>query len=195
MKDLAHTNSDVRVPGRPVSLVRRVFREVKQFLLISLYLWIILGLFALHKSIFLPQHGFLYGQGLAILNALVLGKVMFFAEGVHIGENFKTRPLVYPVLFKSVLFATILTCFYLVEEVASGALRGESISESVSGIAGGTLEGILAIGIIVFVTLIPLFAFREMSRLVGDRVMRELLFTRRFPLAPASEQNSKAERI
>ena len=172
-----------------VSLLRRVVQAARGFLVISAYLWVILGLFALQQSILLPEEGYLYGQGIAILNALVLGKVVYFGEHVRIGENFDTRPLIYPVLFKSGLFALVLIGFRFIESIARGALRGESLADSLSEIGGGTLAGILSIGVIIFVTLIPFFSFREMVKLVGVDVMRELLFTRRRRLAPVIEQD------
>jgi hypothetical protein len=189
MSEREQADLKVRRPSGFGSIFRRGIQEGRKFLVITLYLWVILGLFALHKSILLPQRGFIYGQGIALLNALVLGKVMFFAESAHLGEDFETRPLVYPVLFKSGLFAIILIGFHLLEEVVRGALHGESISASVSDVAGGTLEGILAVGFMVFFALIPFFAFREVAKLVGADVMRELLFTRRRRLAPVSERD------
>jgi len=170
------------------SLLHSAFHAAGKFLVISVYLWIILGVFALHESILLPEEGFIYGQGIAIFNTLVLGKVVYFAEHLRVGENFETRPLIYPVLFKSAVFAIILICFRLVESVARGALRGESISGSLSDVGGGTLAGILSVGLIIFVALIPFFAFREMTKLVGKDLMRDLLFKRRRRLAPVSDQ-------
>ncbi len=78
-----------------------------------------------------------------MLNALVLGKVVYFAEQIRIGENFETRPLIYRILFKSGLFAVILICFRLIENAVRGALCGLSFSEGLSEAGGGALAGIL----------------------------------------------------
>lgn len=169
-----------------VALADRALREAKHVLRIFLYLWLLFGLFALHKSLLLPDEGIIYGQGFAIVNAFVLAKVMAVADHLHIGENFETRPLIYPVLFNAAVFAVILVCFDLIEEVVVGILRGKTIAEGIENIGGGTLEGILSVGIIIFVVLIPFFAFREMIKVVGERQMHDLLFVRRTKLGPVA---------
>jgi hypothetical protein len=41
------------------------------------------------------------------------------------------------------------------------------------------VEGILLTGTLVFVVLIPFFAFREFSRILGEEELKALLFRRR----------------
>ena len=171
----------------------KIVERMKRLFFVFVYVWIFLALFGLHEVILRPEQNFLYVQGLALLNAFVLAKVVYVAEELHVGENFRERPLIYPVLFRSFLFAVILVFFHLIEEIVTGALRGKSVSESVSAVAGGTLGGILAAGVIVFVVLIPFFAFREMAKLVGSEVVRELLFVRRFRLSPSSAQGTATQ--
>ena len=187
------TGSPSQVPPRFITLVDCVVREARKFLVIFLYLWVLFGLFALHKSLLLPNAGIIYGQGFAIVNAFVLAKVMLVADNLHVGENFETRPLIYPVLFRSALFAIILVCFDLIEEVVIGTFRGKTISQSIDAIGGGTLKGILSIGVIIFVVLIPFFAFREMTKVVGNREMRDLLFVRRTKLRPVAKHAAGSE--
>jgi hypothetical protein len=190
---MTKTSRPLRVPRAPVALVDSAVREARKFAVRFLYLWILFALFALHKSILLPDEGMIYGQGFAVVNAFVLAKVMLVGDNLHVGENFDTRPLVYPVLFKSALFAIILVCFDLIEEIVVGSLRGKSIAESIWSIGGGTLEGILSVGIIIFVVLIPYFAFREMVKVVGEHQMRELLFVRRTKLGAVASQGTRSE--
>jgi hypothetical protein len=180
------------LPRGFAALVDRALREARKFLVIFAYLWILLGLFALHKSILLPNEGVFHGQIFAIVNALVLAKVMLVAEILHLGEHLRSRPLIYPVLLKSALFAVVLICFHLIEEVLAGLVRGRRLSESVADIGGGTLEGIFAVGFIIFVVLIPFFAFREVAGVVGGREMRDLFLVRRMHLGPVAPQGSDA---
>ena len=49
----------------------RVVHKLKQFLAIFLYLWVLLALFDLHRTIILAEHHLNYpAQGFAIVNAL-----------------------------------------------------------------------------------------------------------------------------
>jgi hypothetical protein len=165
-------------PHAFVAFLDNVFRETKKFLIILGYLWILFSLFALHKWILSDDESFIYNQGMAIIHALVLAKVLFLAESMNLEEQFRDRPLIYPVLFKAALFGIVLTCFQVIEGVVTGTLRGKTAAESIAHIGGGGIEGIAAVGTIIFVVLIPFFAFREMVRLIGNREMHDLFFVR-----------------
>jgi hypothetical protein len=187
---MTKTSLQSRVPRTPRALADTAIREARKFLVRFLYLWALFALFALYKSVLLPEEGLIYGQGFAVLNAFVLAKVMLIGDNLHLGENFDTRPLIYPVLFKSALFAIILICFDLIEEVVMRNLRGEALA---AGVWSSSLKGILSVGIIIFVVLIPYFAFREMAKVVGERQMRELLFVRRTELGAVSSQGGRPQ--
>lgn len=102
---------------------------------------------------------------------------MLVAEDLHLGENFKDRPLVYPILYKAFLFAIVFICFDLAEEVLVGLVGGKTIAQSIPDIGGGSPSGVLYVAIILAVGLIPFFAFREIGRVIGKHELRSLIFT------------------
>jgi hypothetical protein len=158
--------------------------EARRLFWIFAYLWVLLGLFALHKSIILNEPDPFYHQGFAVINALVLAKIMFVAEVFHVADDLKHRPLIYPILYKPAVFSLILISFHLLEEVLTGMWHGKTIAESIAALSGG-LEGILVLGVIMFVVLMPFFALREVGRDIGDDRLFEQFFVRRaryFPL-------------
>jgi hypothetical protein len=179
--------TEPRPHARRRHIVERIIHEVKAFLGMAVYLWICFGLFALHESIVLEQHHIDYKfYGFAVVNALVLGKIMLVAEDLHIGERFKNGPLVYPILYKSFLFSVVFICFDVVEEVIVGMVKGKTFLASVPSVGGGTLGGMLSVGTIITFALIPFFAFREVGRVVGERELHSLLFTRGRQADPGS---------
>jgi hypothetical protein len=162
---------------------KRIVDGLKRFSIIVAYLWALLSVFELHKwAVFREQNisdtllG--YRVGFALVNALVLGKVFFIAEDLHLGERFKDKQLIIPVLFKSAMFSVTLVCFYILEEVLVGMWHGKTIAQSIPRLGGGGLEGILIVGIMMFVALIPFFAFKEISRALGEGELKSLLFKR-----------------
>jgi hypothetical protein len=168
--------------GRKRTLFARVVDEVKKFAGMALYLWVVFGLFVLHERIVLAERHIDYRfYGFAVVNAFVLAKVMLVAEDLGLGERFKSRALVYPILYKSILFAIVFMCFYVVEEVLVGVIKGKTILASMPSIGGGSLDGIISVGVIVAVALIPFFAFREVGRAIGEQKLRALLLTRDRP--------------
>ena len=156
--------------------------EARRLFWIFAYLWVLLGLFALHKSIVLNEPDPFYHQGFAVINALVLAKIMFFAEAFRVADGLKHKPLIYPILYKSAVFSLILVFFHLLEEVLAGMWHGKTVAESIAAFGGG-LE-ILVVAVIMFVVLMPFFALREVGRDIGDDKLFEQFFVRRTPQFP-----------
>ena len=166
------------LPERKLGLKQRVFDEVIKFLAIAFYLWVMFGVFALHESVVSAKNHIDYHfYGFAVINALILGKVMLVAEDLHFAEWVKDRPLIYPILCKAVAFSILFLVFDVVEEVLVGVFKGKTIDESVPSIGGGTPSGVFFVGIILAVALIPFFAFREVGRAIGERALHSLMFT------------------
>jgi hypothetical protein len=156
----------------------RVFDEVVKFLGIAIYLWVMFGMFALHESVVSAKNHINYHfYGFALLNALVLGKVMLVAEDLHFADWFKDRPLIYPILSKAIAFSILFIVFDVVEEVLVGVFKGKTIWESIPIIGGGSPSGVFFVGIILAIALIPFFAFREVGRVIGERELHSLMFT------------------
>ena len=150
--------------------------ETRKLFGIFIYLWVLLSLFSFHKALVLNEEYLIYDQGFALINALALAKVILLGEYFHVGERFKDRPLIYPILFKSTVFAALLICFHIIEEMFIGIFHGKTFFQSIPSIGGGKLQGILMIGVIMFVVLMPFFAFRELDRAIGTEELRSLLF-------------------
>jgi hypothetical protein len=161
-------------------LKQRIVDEVVKFLMAAFYLWVMFGALALHESVVSDKaHISYHFYGFAIANALILGKVMLVAEDLHFANWLKDRPLIYPILFKAVAFSILFLVFDVIEEVIVGVVKGKTIGESIPTIGGGSPTDVLFVGIILFIALIPFFAFREIGRVVGERELRALLFHRR----------------
>jgi hypothetical protein len=161
-----------------LTLKQKAANEMRRFLVMAAYLWVLFALFSLHQTIVLAKEGINYReQGFAIVNALMLAKVMLVAESFHVGRRFEDRPLVYPILYQSIEFAFLFIGFHIAERVLVGVLwDGQTVAASFPEIGGGSLKGIASAGVIIFVTLIPFFAFKELGRIVGGRELQALVF-------------------
>jgi hypothetical protein len=169
------------------TLRQRIYAEMMGYLGIVLYLWVVFGLLVLYKSLILREHQLDYVRGgLALFNALALGKVLLLAQALKLGQRTEAAPLAQAAVLKAAMFAVVLAAFQLVEEVAIGAWRGHSVAESIQAVGGGTLEGILTLTVILWVLLIPFFAFAELRRTLGRAALLRLLFERRDVVRAAS---------
>ena len=162
------------------TLKQKAYESIKEYLTISLYLWLVLGLFVLYQSVISAEHGIPFvAHGLALLNALALAKVLLLAQDLHFAERFKGEPLIYPTIFKLVAFAGALGIFKLIEEAVIGLIHGRPVMESFAGVAGGTIKGILGVIAILAVLLAPLFGFTELRKVIGVEKLSALFFTSR----------------
>ncbi len=162
------------------SLKERAAHEVKRLAAIFVYLFVLLGLFQIHEYIVLARHQLPYERwGFAFINAWVLAKVMLVAEDLHLGRRLEDRPLIYTVLFKSILFAGVFIGVLIVEHVIVGVWRGMTIAESIPSIGGGGVIGMAAVAFMTSVALIPYFAFKEVGRAIGEKELRGLILARR----------------
>jgi len=175
-----------RDPGR--TLKQKVYHGIRDYFLLSAYLWVIFGLFVLYESVILAeQHIPFAAHGFALINALALAKVMLVIQDLHLFERYRDAPLIYPTLFKSAAFAVVLGCFKILEEAVLGLFHGRSFSESIAAIGGGTLHGILSLMLLLGVLLIPFFGFTELGRVFGEEKLAKLFFSSRdLAIAPSS---------
>lgn len=131
------------------------------------------SLFATYKAVILAQYQIeIAPQGLALINALALGKVILFGEELHLANQFRDAPLIYPTLLKSFVHTLLLACFKIVEQAAVGTYHGKQFSESIADFAGGSWKGFSSLTVLMFVVLIPFFGFTELRRVLGgDRLV------------------------
>jgi len=163
------------------TLKQKARREFREFLIISFYFWVVLGVMLLYKSIVLNaehvgSHITVWEKGFAILNALALGKVVLIARAFHLGESYDDAPLIYPTLLKSALFSIVLACFKILEEAAVGYFHHKTFQQSIADLGGGTLQAILGLTMVLFVVLIPFFGYTELQRVWGEGKLQTLFF-------------------
>jgi len=169
--------SDASQPSKAKpSLKARLYDELRKFLMIFSYLWLVFFVFLVHEwAVLASNHISFRFYGLAIVNALVLSKIMLIAEALKFAERLNDKPLVYPIAFKSISFSVLLMVSYVVEEIAVGLFHGKSVGESFPEVGGGGLVGLLTIGGIFCIALVPFFGFREIARVIGEAEFRALM--------------------
>lgn len=155
----------------------RLGHELRRFALMFLYLWALFLLFILDEDIIYRQRGISFSaQGFAVFNALVLAKVMLVAEDLDLGRWLQRRPLIYPILHESLLLTAVFIVFHVVEHLVIGLVKGETFAASIPHIGGGGLAGLACVAAILFIALLPFFAFKHIGREVGESRMKQMLF-------------------
>ena len=118
--------------------------------------------------------------GIAAIKALLLAKFMLIGKALRLGEN-KNMPLAWPTLYQSALTLVLLIILTTLEEILVGALHHRTIKESLTHVAGDRLDIVLATFLIMFLILVPYFAFRNLAEVLGPGVLPRLFFTDPVP--------------
>lgn len=167
----------------------RAATELKRYIVIAFYLWVLFTLFEIHRLAVLREVNRAdisgYRFGFAGLNALIMGKVILIGEALHVGERFSQERLIFSALFKSAMFGLLAVCFKVVEGGIGGLIRHKPIVESIPRLGGGGLEGMVLFGIMAFVVLIPFFLFTEVQRVFGEEKLQSMIFQKK-PRADAA---------
>jgi hypothetical protein len=115
------------------TLKQKAVHEMREYLVMSFYLFVVFSLFVVYKSVILAEHHINFAlHGFAVINALALAKVMLVAQELHLANQFRDAPLIYPTLLKSFVFTILLACFKIAEDAAVGMFRGKSFHESMT---------------------------------------------------------------
>jgi hypothetical protein len=179
---MVETGDNTKMPqGTTLSLKQKALEEAKRMLVITAYLSVLFSVFELHRlGVLRAQHvPYSYRVGFSLINALVMAKVILIADALHAGKRLGGATMLAAVILKSGIFAVILICFNIVEDILVGLFHGKTLAESLPEVAGGGLEGQLIVGVMVFVVLIPFFAFGELRRAIGQDTFDDLVFRRK----------------
>lgn len=177
MPDSAVPDNSSAANDRARKMWDRALDEAKRFMVMFLYLWVLFGLFVLNERIILDQRGLSFSShGFALLNAFVLAKVMLVTEDLNLGRWMRRRPLIYPILFESLLLTVMFIWFHVVEHLVIGVFERETVAASIPSIGGGGLAKVFCVAVILFVALIPFFAFRNVGRELGPGQLNAMLF-------------------
>ena len=156
---------------------QRIVRELKQYALVSAYLYVCFGAILFYKVATLKAVGIEYAPyGLAAVKALILAKFMLVGHAVGLGEQLRHKPLVYCVLLNSFVFVMMLAILSVIEETIRGVLNGATVSKAILAFGGGTWLQIVAVCVLMWLILLPYFAYRQIGRRLGEAEMHRILY-------------------
>ena len=165
-----------KIPSK-AAIAHRVRHTIEEYAIIVVYLYICFGAIVLLRTSVLKDAGIGYMPwGLAVIKALILGKFMLIGNELGLGERFAGKPLIYPTLYRSLVFVVFLFVLLVIEEVVVGAVHGHTIAQSVADLMGSRFFEMLASVVIMFLALSPYFAFRQLAGRLGEGRLRRLFF-------------------
>jgi hypothetical protein len=181
--------------SRHAELKQKARHELQDFAGISLYLAFFFCALATYSMLLLGKfHISYFTFGAALINALVVAKIIMIGEYARLGKRAEARPLLISAVYKAFVFALLVLAFHFVEETIRHLVHGAPVEAAPHDVR---VNEFLGRGLVVFCTFVPLFAFRELRRVLGEETFRSLFFgpgryqigNNRF--GPANEQASR----
>ena len=152
----------------------KIKHELKEMLTLSLYLAFFFCALAIYDMLLLRQYNVEYWTlAFALINALVITKVIMIGEYANLGKRHENKAPLVSAVWKAFVFGLLVFAFHVVEEVIKRLIHGADIAKASSDIRFDQLAGR---SIVVFCVFIPLFAWREFRRVMGEEAFGNLVF-------------------
>jgi hypothetical protein len=161
------------------TLKQRFVEEMQAFWVIALYLWVFLGMFVIYRRLVAAETGAPYlHAGFALVQAMIIAKVVLVGRMLSFTRRFDNRPLIVPVLYKSVLFGLLVMLFGIVEHMVEGWLHHEGAVAGLRKLADVGGYELAARVVMLVVAFVPFFAFGELGRVIGVKRLGAMFFSR-----------------
>jgi hypothetical protein len=148
---------------------QRILHELISYWLLVFYMAIFFGVFTTYRRLLLAHYGISYEEyGISVIRALVLAKVVLVAEALRLGRRFEEKPLIVPTLYKTFLFTVCMVVFDIAEALVRGLINGLGPMGAVDHLMTRFHYEWLSRALVIFFAFIPLFAVRELRRVLGE---------------------------
>lgn len=115
----------------------------------------------------------------AIIQALIISKLILLGQKFHLGKNFISKPFLLGILYRSIIFSAFVFIMIVAEKMVEGKIEGRTVVESYRHLLDiGYYEILGRVGVVLFV-FIPFFAFLGLAERMGKKNFYEIFFADR----------------
>jgi hypothetical protein len=165
--------------------LERIAEELRSVAITTIYLFVCFCAVLFYRMAVLQKYGIDFAPfGLAAIKALVMAKFIMLGRMTGMGDRYKDKPLIYPVLHQSLLFLVLLIVLSLAEETIKGWFHGQSVIDVLRDM-GGWLQ-IAATALLLWLVLVPYLGFIRLAQTLGEERLQKIV------LGVAPSQSPKA---
>jgi hypothetical protein len=166
------------------TLKQKARHELVEYALNVVYLTIVFAAFTIYRRLILASYDISYtNYWVALIEALILGKVIMIGGLFRLGRSLEDQPLIYSSLYKTAVFCLFCAAFTVAEHTVVGLWKGDGLAAGLQEFAEKGSHEVLANTLMLFVSLFPFFAFKELGRVAGRDRLKEIFFLKRHDLA------------
>jgi hypothetical protein len=159
---------------------QKIFHEFVEYWINVIYLTLVFASFTVYRRLFLAAYDITYtNYWVALIEALILAKVIMIGAVFHLGRGLEDKPLIYPTLYKTAVFTLFVGIFTVLENVVKVLWKGTGFTGGSVDFLGKGPDEFVANALVVFVAFIPFFGVKELGRVLGQEKIRALFFRKR----------------
>ena len=162
-----------------MNILKFIIKESKEVFLVSSYFFLCFCVIVLLKKLFLAQHGIeFHGLPLAILGALILGKVVVILDKTSFGNAFKNSALFINVIWRSLIYSIIAFAALYAEQIYHHYHKSGSLNSAIfERFSERDLDNFMATSICIFLSFLVYNIFSEIDRNLGKGQLFKMFFT------------------
>ena len=158
----------------------KVRHEFIEYWINVVYLTLVFAAFTEYRRLILASHDITYtNYGVAVIEALVLGKVIMIGDVFRLGRGLEAKPLIYPAIYKTVVFTVFVGIFKIIEHAIIVLWKGGAATEILVELSEKWFLEVFANSLVILVAFIPFFAVKELGRVLGEKKILTLFFKKR----------------
>lgn len=162
------------------AILPKVIKEIRLFYIYAIFLFLLFSTFNIYQRLLLKEYGYPYlHYGYSIVEAFILSKVILIGEGLKLGESYENKPLIIPVIYKTILFSLLLILFSILEHIVITVYKGTSFTNFYKEFSTINPDLILAKTLVMVFIFFFFFSFLELDRILGRGQIIKLFFMRR----------------
>jgi len=163
---------------RAARVRQKARKELVEYFAIALYLCMLFGALLNYRRVALAEAGIPYAHyGYAIIEGLVLAKVILIGEVLRLGKRFESRPLIPSAVYRSFVFGVFVLIFVLLERGVHALMEGKSVTTEAADLLARPSVTVAEVLLVIF-AFTPFFLLREAGRHLGEEGSLRLLFRR-----------------
>jgi hypothetical protein len=170
------------------SLKHRLREELRNYLIVSAYLFVCFGVLLFYRSALLQDagaHHLLLGA--AVVKALIVGKFLLIGDAIRARLQRRPGRLLGRIAKRVFWLLLILVLLTIAEELTIGWIHGHSIAETQSEFRARSMLELMAEVLLMGLILVPLVSAAELRQALGPGVLRRLF------LRPADSARNAAD--
>jgi hypothetical protein len=159
-------------------LAEKTKEEIAALIPPTIFFFVALHIVALVRALMLRGTGIApFALGAVSIAALILGKAVLIADHLPIINRYPEKPLIYNVLWKTVIYTVIALLIHYLERLVDFWRQTGSLVEGNRKLLDEVIWAqFLAIQILLMVMIFSYCSIRELARVIGRDKMLEMFF-------------------